>query len=212
LGTIKTVSTDNFYQIRIVMPMQNHTSTSLRNLINLIYSRGNLISKATGGRFSAEQSLIDSLKETNCESVSDFLGALESHQKKYGFTGIVGLEFDEQRISFTGFQTISAGDSALVQAYQNLAVAMNQQSLTQKRIQAKKVDESSEKYALRIWMIRLGMNGPEYKSTRKILMKNLEGSSAFSSAEKAEANRQREKEKRDAERNENQLAQNLVEQ
>ena len=40
-------------------------------------------------------------------------------------------------------------------------------------------NEENEKYTLRIWLIRLGMNGDEYKTTRKILMEKLSGHSAF---------------------------------
>ena len=32
---------------------------------------------------------------------------------------------------------------------------------------------------MRVYLIRLGMVGDEYKQTRKILLRNLEGSSAF---------------------------------
>ena len=64
---------------------------------------------------------------------------------------------------------------------------MTRQALDQKRIQAKEVNEENEKYALRIWLTRLGMNGAEYKTTRKILMQNLSGHSAF----RTEAEKQR---------------------
>ena len=39
----------------------------------------------------------------------------------------------------------------------------------------------NEKYAFRCFLIRLGFIGEEYKADRKILLKNLEGSSAFKS-------------------------------
>lgn len=43
---------------------------------------------------------------------------------------------------------------------------------------------SSEKYLFRIWLNQLGLKGPEFASTRKILMRNLSGSSAYSNDEK----------------------------
>ena len=52
-------------------------------------------------------------------------------------------------------------------------------ALTQKRVQAKKVDETNEKYALRIWLVRLNLNGDECKEDRKILMEKLTGHTAF---------------------------------
>ena len=56
---------------------------------------------------------------------------------------------------------------------------MNKMALEQKRIQAKAVNEENEKYALRIWLTRLGMNGPEHKEARRVLMENLTGHCAF---------------------------------
>ena len=75
---------------------------------------------------------------------------------------------------------------------------MNQQAISQKRIQAKDVNDENEKYALRTWLLRLGMNGPDFKETRKILMENLSGHAAFRTDEEAQKFLAREKAKRDA--------------
>ena len=56
------------------------------------------------------------------------------------------------------------------------------------------MNNEKEKYALRTWLTRLGMNGPEYKTIRKILMENLSGDAAFCT----EADKQRWIEKRKA--------------
>ena len=79
-----------------------------------------------------------------------------------------------------------------------LAAAMNKMAMTQKRVQAKSVDDSNEKYALRIWLIRLGMNGDEYKEDRKRLMANLTGHTAFRSEEEKERWTAKQTAKRDA--------------
>ena len=36
---------------------------------------------------------------------------------------------------------------------------------------------------MRVWLLRLGMNGPEYKEERRILMRNLSGHTAFRTEE-----------------------------
>ena len=41
------------------------------------------------------------------------------------------------------------------------------------------INTDNEKYAFRTWLIRLGMTGNEYKSTRKLLLQNLSGNGAF---------------------------------
>lgn len=49
----------------------------------------------------------------------------------------------------------------------------------QKRVNLKEKEVPNEKYAFRCFLIRLGMNGPEYKKDRAILLSRLEGSSSF---------------------------------
>lgn len=45
----------------------------------------------------------------------------------------------------------------------------------------------NEKYAFRCFLLRLGFIGVEYKEARKILLRNLTGSSAFKSGQSKEA-------------------------
>ena len=54
-------------------------------------------------------------------------------------------------------------------------------SVTQKRITATEKPVDNEKYAFRCFLLRLGFIGNEYKTQRKILLRNLTGSSAFRS-------------------------------
>ena len=49
----------------------------------------------------------------------------------------------------------------------------------------------NEKYIFRVWLIRIGMQGEEFKTTRKILLENLSGNAAFKTAEQAEAFREK---------------------
>ena len=59
----------------------------------------------------------------------------------------------------------------------------------------------SEKYRFRIWLNQLGLKGTEYASTRKLLTRNLSGSSAYSSQEKMEAYNKKRRKARLYERN-----------
>lgn len=59
----------------------------------------------------------------------------------------------------------------------------------------------SEKYRFRIWLNQLGLKGTEYASIRKLLTRNLSGSSAYSSQEKMEAYNKKRREARQYERN-----------
>lgn len=52
---------------------------------------------------------------------------------------------------------------------------------SQKRVTVKEHDTDNEKYAFRCFLLRLGYIGDEYKPDRKLLLRNLSGSSAFKS-------------------------------
>ena len=51
--------------------------------------------------------------------------------------------------------------------------------MQQKRVTAKEKPVENEKFAFRVFLIRLGFVGDEYKVARKILLNNLSGNSAF---------------------------------
>lgn len=177
-------------------PISQHNGVSLRNLVNLIYSRGELISKATDGIFLADKGLVDALKDDSCTyAVANFIHAVKEYEEQHG-ASLEGLTITDEKVTFTGFPT--APDYDHLTAFGHLAILMNQQAISQKRIQAKEVNDSNEKYALRTWLLRLGMNGPDFKQTRKILMENLSGHAAFRTDEEAQKFLAREKAKRDA--------------
>jgi hypothetical protein len=182
--------------LELSFPVSQHNGVTLRNLVNLLYSRGNLIGKATDGHFHVEEGLVDKLKDDTCTlAIMNFINAVNGYEAEHG-AALEGLKITTEKVIFTGFPT--APDHEHLTAFAQLAVLMNQQAISQKRIQAKNVNDENEKYALRTWLIRLGMNGSDFKATRKILMENLSGHAAFRTDEEAQKFLAREKAKRDA--------------
>ena len=57
----------------------------------------------------------------------------------------------------------------------------------QKRVTARIRAVTNEKYAFRCFLLRLGLIGAEYKTTRKILLRNLSGSAAWRDGNRKEA-------------------------
>lgn len=182
--------------LELAFPVSQHNGVTLRNLVNLLFSRGKLIGKATGGNFHVEEGLVEKLKDDSCTfAIMNFINAVSDYETEHG-VALEGLKITTEKVTFTGFPT--APDHEHLTAFAQLAVLMNQQAISQKRIQAKDVNDENEKYALRTWLLRLGMNGPDFKETRKILMENLSGHAAFRTDEEAQKFLAREKAKRDA--------------
>ena len=180
-------------RLSIELPMKGHTGTSLRNLVNLVYARADLLSKSTGGKFAVNRYFVSELqKDANTCSTMKFRNRIQQFLSKAS-DGIVGIEFTETKVRFTGFPETSDPDE--IKAFTELASMMNQSALDQKRIIAKEVKEENEKYAFRIWLIRLGMNGDDYKTSRKVLLRNLSGHAAFRTPVQLEAAKAKHKEK-----------------
>ena len=182
----------------ISFPLADHTAQSLTNLICMIHSRGPLLSKATGGNFSADKSLADEIGKHEFRSVHELIAFIREWDETN--PPLTGISFDSDKLTFDGFG--QAADADHMQTFMKLAGAMNNMALTQQRVQAKDVDDSNEKYTLRVWLIRLGLNGKDCKADRKRLLENLSGHTAFRNDAERERWEAKQKAKRDAQNNE----------
>nr|DAX78050.1 MAG TPA: hypothetical protein [Caudoviricetes sp.] len=85
----------------------------------------------------------------------------------------------DDRITFAWLRGTITDETA--KAYAEFISKFCLMARTQKRVTAKEKIVDNEKYAFRCFLLRLGMIGNAYKVSRKILMQNLTGSSAFKS-------------------------------
>jgi len=91
----------------------------------------------------------------------------------------------DDRITFAWLRGTITDETA--KAYAEFISKFCLMARTQKRVTAKEKIVDNEKYAFRCFLLRLGMIGSAYKESRKILMQNLTGSSAFKSGHRKEA-------------------------
>ena len=89
------------------------------------------------------------------------------------------------RITFAWLHGTITDETA--KAYAEFISKLCLMARTQKRVTAKEKIVDNEKYAFRCFLLRLGMIGSTYKESRKILLQNLIGSSAFKSGHRKEA-------------------------
>ena len=86
---------------------------------------------------------------------------------------------ESDRITFAWLHGTITDETA--KAYATFISKLCEMARTQKRVTAKEKIVDNEKYAFRCFLLRLGMIGSAYKESRKILLQNLTGSSAFKS-------------------------------
>ena len=92
-------------------------------------------------------------------------------------TDDLSYEVTEDRVTFAWFPWAKIADEGV--AYSKFIDLLMKHLKEQKRVNASKTQTDNPKFAMRVFLIRLGMVGEEYKAARKILLRNLEGSSAF---------------------------------
>ncbi len=96
------------------------------------------------------------------------------------------IEISEDEVSFPWFEELPTPEE--IKAYTHFISALSEMAINQKRITVKEKEVENEKYAFRCFLLRLGFIGKDYKDERKILLRNLTGSSAFKGGAKNEDN------------------------
>ena len=86
------------------------------------------------------------------------------------------IEVTDEKVSFPWFAEV---DADAVHAYTNFISKLSEMAKNATRVTATEKAVDNEKYAFRCFLLRLGFIGADYKIDRKILLKNLTGSSAF---------------------------------
>lgn len=97
-------------------------------------------------------------------------------QKALGVRGLP-MEVTEEKVSFPWFSEMPTPEE--LSAYEMFICKLCEMAGNQKRITAREKEVDNEKYAFRCFLLRLGFIGAEHKQARKILLRNLTGSSAF---------------------------------
>lgn len=86
------------------------------------------------------------------------------------------IEVTDSTVRFPWFADCGADEC---KAYTHFISALCELAANAKRVTAKEKETDNDKYAFRCFLLRLGFIGSEYKEERKILLRNLTGSSAF---------------------------------
>ena len=162
--------------VEVKLNFEEHIADSLKNIINMLYSKQRLIMLA----FETETAFMDETfaEDLNKIEIKDLQGLKEAIEE-LGPDRCPGYEIDFEEQTFT-FKLFSSNlNPERIKAFQDLCILIASYARTLSRASYKQAQDDNPKYALRTWLIRIGMNGPEYKETRKTLLKHLEGSGAF---------------------------------
>jgi hypothetical protein len=145
--------------IAIELPAMNVKADILRDLLN------------------SKNSLIDAVLGADC-----------AWEHEFGTDGLplcdLPIEFTDDTVKFEWLRFGADGDT--IKAWSAFLAAAVRFSKTAKRVTAKDSEVSNPKFAMRTFLVKLGMNGMEDKWCRQRLLQNLSGDSAFATSESKE--------------------------
>ena len=182
-----------------------HSVKTLRNLVNIMVSKEDLLYKALAVDVAREDhycqktdlSFLEELNRKKPKSIENFErmwyhgdSRRYAHydESRYHALNLHSV-FSKGTIEFRLFNgTMHAGK---VKTYIQLSLAISHQALIQKGASHSRTKSTNEKYTFRTWLLRLGMIGEEFQTARKFLLENLEGNIAWK--DPAQAERQKER-------------------
>ena len=182
--------------IHVHVGLGSHTPKTLRNLVNLVNAKEDLLTQAL--QISPER------RDRWCRPVDpDFLTTLNrrkpttseefariwyddrnwewhAHQhydpSRYRLLNLHSV-FQKGTIEFRAFNaTLHAGE---IKAYIQLCLAISHQALTVASASPARPVTDNPAYTFRCWLLRLGMNGEEFKTARTHLLKHMPGNAAW---------------------------------
>ena len=180
--------------IHIHLDGANHTAKSIKNFINIIASKNDLLYKALQIKPARrrwcekmDESLVEKIKRRRPRTLSaiediwyeGYYGARDQHyhESRYHFLNLHSFFHGHHTVELRGFNSeLHAGK---IRSYIVLALALNKQALTQKSASSRKPQVENEKFAMRTYLNRLGLIGDEFKNCREHLTKHLNGSAAW---------------------------------
>ena len=165
-------------------PLEGHTVLSLRNLVNMLASKQALISAAFGlEQPLLERELAEELDWITIENVDAFVAVWLNLARGRA----PGLKLD--LATHTLILQLPKENPTLEEmtAFRDLAIGVDASAKKLKHSSLKPAQEENPKFAFRTWLIRLGMNGDEFKTVRKVLLAKLAGNSSFRSPKPAAA-------------------------
>ena len=173
------------------------TAENVKNLVKTFYKQEELILKAAGTRENrlerytrrTDHSFVERIcrdrnptwKKLNCDwfgTYTTYFLKYESH--RYSALNLNNLWNDKGTVEFRFWEGTT--DHKRVSAnvlFCLLLVARAKDAKASSAKSQRPYNEASAKYDFRVFLLRLGANGPMFKSMRKILMANLPGSAAW---------------------------------
>ena len=182
--------------LHVHVDASNHNRQSLKNLIGIMYSKEDILFKALqvnearAARWckKVREPMLKKARLLSADETQD-LTLLESvwyegevdKTDHYNWTRYYALNlhsvFYRGTVEWRCFN--STLDPVQAAAYVHLCLAISAQAIAQRSTVMQKTHSDNELFTFRVWLVRLGLNGSEFKATRDCLLAHLDGDRAW---------------------------------
>lgn len=128
---------------------------------------------------------LDGFTESALSNLERLIASKASLIKKATGAESLKVERTDTTLRFPWFRLNLSPEQ--IDAYSRFVCALCEMAKKQHRVTAKEKHVENEKYAFRVFLIRLGFVGKEHKAVRNLLLENLSGNSAFKNGVKAKS-------------------------
>ncbi len=199
--------------IHVHVDAANHNRQSLKNLIGIMYSKEDILFKALQVNEERAERWCKKVREPMlCEarklSSDETKDLTDLEQIWYEGDVASGEHYNKTRYYALNLHSVfyrgtvewrcfnSTLHAGKVAAYVNLCLAMSAQAIAQRSTVMRKTQSDNELFTFRVWLVRLGLNGDEFKHTRDHLLAHLEGDRAwFHDKDSYEVNRRKKRDR-----------------
>lgn len=185
--------------IHVHIGLGNHTPKTLRNLVNIVNAKEDLLTQALG--ISPERraqwcrpvdpTFLERLNRRKPKTKAEFAQLWYSDRdwewharthydrSRYHLLNLHSA-FQKGTIEFRAFNsTLHAGE---IKSYIQLCMAISHQALESSSASPRRPETDNPKYTFRCWLLRLGFIGDEFETARLHLLKRLPGNAAWRQA------------------------------
>lgn len=183
--------------IHVHVGAELHTAKSLKNIVNIMYSKQDILYRALKMHPSRAEKWAKKIKPSTLDRFKGKFGTVSeigrawyngdpaAHQTKYDSSRYHGLNLHS--VFFTGtveFRLFNSTTHAgRAKAYIQFCLAVSALAINSKSSRSAVTESTNEKYTFRTWLLRLGLNGEEFKTCRTHMLANLEGDIAWRNAQ-----------------------------
>lgn len=178
----------------LTISLEDHTGNSLRNLVNLIYSKESLIRKSLSFQDDIiPETLVTALNSVPIDTLEEFADTVNTAIDNGQIQGESYLDFDlaEKTISFS-FANATL-DTDEVFAFITLCWQLSEKAKLQKFSSSRQKETPNDRYAFRCFLLKLKFIGVGFANERKVLLARLTGDGAFCTEEAKQAAKEKRK-------------------